>query len=144
MHPRCKIIAENGPIEIGENNIFEEMVVIINKSKDVMKIGNNNIFEVGSEVYSSKIGDNNTIEAKAFVSEGTSIGNGCVIGTAVKIPCGEQIADHTIVYGPTNSTKKYDFFKENHESLHLSHVEILMKTLPKFHKLRGSPTSAQK
>jgi dynactin-6 len=51
-----KIIAEAGPIIIGENNLIEEQTVIINKKTDsadnsntkIMIIGDNNVFEVGS------------------------------------------------------------------------------------------------
>jgi len=31
IHPKARIIAEDGPIYIGENNIVEELVQIINK-----------------------------------------------------------------------------------------------------------------
>jgi len=31
IHPKAKIIAEAGPIIIGENNIIEELACIINK-----------------------------------------------------------------------------------------------------------------
>ena len=55
IHPSVKIIAEAGPIIIGDNNIFEEQTVIINKNDAdsgsntrIMIIGDNNVFEVGS------------------------------------------------------------------------------------------------
>lgn len=31
LHPQCRVIAENGPIYIGKNNIIEENVIIFNK-----------------------------------------------------------------------------------------------------------------
>ncbi len=54
-----KIIAEAGPIIIGENNLIEEQTVIINKKADgadnsnikIMIIGDNNVFEIGSCKY---------------------------------------------------------------------------------------------
>jgi acetyltransferase-like isoleucine patch superfamily enzyme len=55
VHPSCTIIAEGGDIHIGEYNIFEERVRIINRAKKDeqgklikrdMHIGNYNIFEV--------------------------------------------------------------------------------------------------
>jgi dynactin 6 len=58
IHPNVKIIAQAGPIIIGENNIIEEQTVIINRMPDMdiksdsnqilMIIGDNNVFEVGS------------------------------------------------------------------------------------------------
>lgn len=49
IHPKAQIIAENGPIIIGSDNLIEECVVIRNKYKTPLKIGNENIFEVCSK-----------------------------------------------------------------------------------------------
>lgn len=55
MHPGCSIIAEGGDIHIGEFNILEEKVRIINRVKKDengrpikrdMHIGSFNVFEV--------------------------------------------------------------------------------------------------
>jgi len=68
VHPSCSIIAEGGNIVIGEFNIFEERVKIINRArkdehgriiKKDMIIGNYNVFEVQSYIDSSDIGDLN-------------------------------------------------------------------------------------
>lgn len=57
MHPGCSIIAEGGDIYIGEFNIIEEKVRIINRAKKDetgkvikrdMHIGSYNVFEVHS------------------------------------------------------------------------------------------------
>jgi len=48
IHPKAQIIAENGPIIIGTDNLIEECVVIRNRFKTPMRIGNENIFEVSS------------------------------------------------------------------------------------------------
>jgi dynactin-6 len=57
IHPNVRIIAQAGPIFIGENNLIEEQTTIINKLQDgvdsgqnmkVMVIGDNNVFEVGA------------------------------------------------------------------------------------------------
>ena len=86
MHPGCSIIAEGGDIIIGENNIFEERVKIINRVrkdengkpvKKDMYIGNFNVFEVGAQVDSSDIGDLNEFQHKSTVLEGCKIENYC-------------------------------------------------------------------
>eukprot|EP01098_Paradermamoeba_levis_P003311 TRINITY_DN1523_c0_g1_i2.p1 TRINITY_DN1523_c0_g1~~TRINITY_DN1523_c0_g1_i2.p1 ORF type:complete len:194 (-),score=34.72 TRINITY_DN1523_c0_g1_i2:48-629(-) len=141
-HPRCKIVAQGGPIEIGENNIIEELVVIVNKTNQLLRIGDNNTFEVGAQIYAHQIGDNNVIETKAFVSEASEVGNGCVVGTCVRIPAGERVQDGLVVFGPDNSTRKQIFMKEAYLSLHLSHLDILAKTLPKYHRLKNQPSTA--
>ncbi|WAR25212.1 DCTN6-like protein [Mya arenaria] len=71
IHPKAKIIAEDGPIIIGENNIIEELACIINKApataspgspQAVMIIGNNNVFEVGSCILHRNLNINKNIE----------------------------------------------------------------------------------
>merc|ERR1719500_2730522 len=57
VHPKARILAEAGPIFIGEGNLIEEQSEIINRAEEgsselssgtvpVMIIGNNNVFEV--------------------------------------------------------------------------------------------------
>ncbi len=67
VHPKARIVAEAGPIFIGENNLIEEQACIVNSRTDlgeeeenlgaggagkeggsvpVMIVGNNNVFEV--------------------------------------------------------------------------------------------------
>ncbi len=68
IHPGCSIIAEGGDIIIGEHNIIEEKVKIINRLKKDengkpikrdMIIGNFNVFEVFSYIENCDIGDLN-------------------------------------------------------------------------------------
>lgn len=47
IHPKVRIVAETGPIQIGAFNLIEEQVEIINNSPgNLMKIGDHNVFEV--------------------------------------------------------------------------------------------------
>ena len=61
IHPKAEIIAEAGPIIIGENNLIEERTRIINRNPEgaettpVMIIGNNNVFEVDCSSNALKI-----------------------------------------------------------------------------------------
>ncbi|PNF23779.1 Dynactin subunit 6 [Cryptotermes secundus] len=75
IHPRASIIAEAGPIIIGDCNIIEEQARIINRgppgdaaptSTPVMIIGANNVFEVDCTSEAQKIGDNNVLESKCL------------------------------------------------------------------------------
>ena len=73
IHPKAEIIAEAGPIIIGENNLIEERTRIVNQNSSgaettpVMIIGNDNVFEVDCTSNALKIGDNNVLEMKSFV-----------------------------------------------------------------------------
>ncbi len=47
IHPKARIIAEAGPIKIGESNLLEEQVEIINTvPNSILIIGDFNVFEV--------------------------------------------------------------------------------------------------
>ena len=43
-----QIIAYSGAIKIGDNNIFQDGALIMNKSTETMIIGNGNLFECAS------------------------------------------------------------------------------------------------
>lgn len=50
IHPLCKFEPQNGPIMIGNNNIFEEHVVVTNRNsnEEPLVIGDGNVIEVGA------------------------------------------------------------------------------------------------
>ncbi|XP_063977959.1 dynactin subunit 6 isoform X2 [Diachasmimorpha longicaudata] len=107
VHPRASIIAEAGPIFIGEGNIIEEMASIINRlppggNPDTLlaqTIGNFNVFETDSTCEAERVGDNNVLETKAVVARGVELTNGCVIGPSCSISEPEIVPENTIVYG---------------------------------------------
>ncbi|GFV23778.1 dynactin subunit 6 [Trichonephila clavipes] len=139
IHPKAHIIAEAGPIVIGESNLIEEQVQIINKSKnkdsDVqtpMVIGANNVFEVGAYVESVKIGDNNVLESKCIVGKHTQLTSGCVIGAKCELTCNEIIPENTVIYG-TNCERRLQAEKPAPQTLQL---DFLTKILPNYHHLR--------
>ncbi|NWX17621.1 DCTN6 protein, partial [Aegotheles bennettii] len=108
IHPKARIIAEAGPIVIGEGNLIEEQALIINgypenitpETEEVepkpMVIGTNNVFEVGC---SMKVGDNNVIESKAFVGRNVILTSGCIIGACCNVNTYEVIPENTVIYG---------------------------------------------
>jgi len=118
-----------------------------------MKIGSNNVFEVGC-IIEGDIGNNNTIESKAHIMAGSVIGDGCIIGAGVKIGQHERIPDNTVVSAPRNHLTEVsapdiniyridDKAKERHLGVHARHVDILRRTLPHFHYMkRGAGTVA--
>lgn len=142
IHPNVKIVAQAGPIFIGENNLIEEQTTIINKLQDgadgqnmkVMIIGDNNVFEVGSYSESLKIGDNNIIESKAKVGSDTTITTGCIIGARCELNTNEILTDNTIIFGSNNQRRVAD---EKPQS-QMSQLEFISKSLPNFHKFKKS------
>uniref|UniRef100_A0A8C8BLP2 Dynactin subunit 6 n=2 Tax=Telluraves TaxID=3073808 RepID=A0A8C8BLP2_9STRI len=111
IHPKARIIAEAGPIVIGEGNLIEEQALIINgypenitpETEEVepkpMVIGTNNVFEVGCYSQAMKVGDNNVIESKAFVGRNVILTSGCIIGACCNINTYEVIPENTVIYG---------------------------------------------
>jgi len=140
LHPKASIIIEEGagPIVLGENNIIEELVQIINRSKEKMIIGSNNLFEVGCIIECLSIGNQNVIESKSIISRDVVIGNGCSISAKSVIPEKQILNDNTVISETNSSFENFNskIPVEMHESIHSSHLELLHKTLPKFHNMK--------
>nr|SVE78602.1 EOG090X0I48 [Daphnia lumholtzi]SVE79231.1 EOG090X0I48 [Daphnia lumholtzi] len=134
IHPRAKIIAISGPIIIGENNIIEEQVQIINRCETPMIIGNNNVFEVDCHVESKFIGDNNIVESKAFVGRQTSLSNGCVIGAKCEVLVAETLQEGSLFYGAGSDVKRR--IQSDKPSAQGAQIEFLSKVLPNYHRIR--------
>ncbi|KAG8199939.1 hypothetical protein JTE90_006186 [Oedothorax gibbosus] len=106
IHPKARIIAEAGPIVIGESNLIEEQVQILNvatgnesESPCPMIIGANNVFEVGAYIESTKIGDHNVLESKCKLGRFTELTSGCVIGAKCELTCNEIIPENSVICG---------------------------------------------
>ncbi|GAB1293092.1 Dynactin subunit 6 [Apodemus speciosus] len=98
IHPKARIIAEAGPIIIGEGNLIEEQALIINAislhpdniipdTEDAdpkpMIIGTNNVFEVGCP----------------YVGRNVILTSGCIIGACCSLNTFEAIPENTVIYG---------------------------------------------
>eukprot|EP00088_Acartia_fossae_P032766 TRINITY_DN33511_c0_g1_i1.p1 TRINITY_DN33511_c0_g1~~TRINITY_DN33511_c0_g1_i1.p1 ORF type:complete len:185 (+),score=17.25 TRINITY_DN33511_c0_g1_i1:38-592(+) len=150
IHPKAKIIARAGPVIIGENNLIEEQCEIINaeeienqpetdtSTKPVMIIGSYNVFEVGCEVRSLKIGDNNVMEAKSFLGRQTSLSNGCIVGAGCKLTTEETLEENIVVYGGDCRRRKAGD-KPVPQQLQ---IDFLSKVLPNYHHLKKAPKKA--
>ncbi|XP_050397087.1 dynactin subunit 6 [Patella vulgata] len=143
VHPKARIIAEAGPIVIGDFNIIEELVTIKNRNTDssqkaqVLIIGNNNVFEVGAEVECLKIGDNNIVESRAQVGSNVELTSGCIIGAMCNVSCNEKLAENTVIYG-SNCERRFQRDKPPAQGLQ---IDFLSKILPNYHHLRKPPKS---
>ncbi|KAG1169531.1 hypothetical protein G6F70_008315 [Rhizopus microsporus] len=129
LHPQCRIIAENGPIYIGKNNIIEENVVIFNKNPTPLVIGDNNEFEVGCC-------NNNIIEARGRILGNTAIGNHCVIGAGCSTESNETIPDLTVIYGADSKRRIQSEPLPSQATLHARHLDYLQEVLPKYNHLK--------
>ncbi|KAI9288333.1 trimeric LpxA-like protein, partial [Umbelopsis sp. AD052] len=130
LHPRCRVVAEAGPIVFGANNIVEENAVIFNKQFTDRFI----------DVEGLGIGNRNVIEARGRLIGTTTVGNNCVIGSACTTDLHEKMEDNTVIYGSDCSRRTQEERNAAQASLHLRHLEYLREMLPKYNHLKQLPT----
>ncbi|XP_077996578.1 dynactin subunit 6-like [Glandiceps talaboti] len=140
IHPKARIVAEGGPIIIGECNLIEEQAFIINpkvgakidKNSAVMTIGSHNVFEVGCRCEAFKVGNNNVVEAKAVVGRNTELSNGCIIGADCEVTSQEVLSENTVIFG-RSCNRRLQAERPPQQTLQL---DFLMKILPNYHHLK--------
>lgn len=141
IHPKARIIADAGPIIIGEGNLIEEQAEIINRlnenggsspNQTVMIIGSNNVFEVGCYSEALNVGDNNILEAKARLGRHTQLTNGCIIGAMCDVSSHEVLPENTVIYG-ASCERRIQSERPPPQTLQL---DFLTKILPNYHHLK--------
>lgn len=128
IHPTAKILAKKGKIIIGDSNLIEEYVTIINDHDEPMVIGSQNIFEVGCYVESRQIGNNNVLESKCRVSRNFIISNNCIIGAKCVMNIDEQLANNTVIYGPECKRR----IQKEKPAAQLLQIDFLSKIIPNY------------
>lgn len=119
IHPSATIIAEAGPIILGENCIVEEYATIVHKlppgateqtdpqKSPILTIGCNNVFEIGCVVEAfNKIGDKNVFECRSYVSANVKVSNDCVIGAGCHLNGPMQLKEKSVVFGKDCHTRE--------------------------------------
>ncbi|XP_005181594.2 dynactin subunit 6 [Musca domestica] len=147
IHPSASILAEAGPIILGENCIVEEYATIAYRLTEEQKrqkeegnlepcpplvVGSNNVFEVGCIVEAQKIGDKNVFECKCYVGPEVVVTNGCVVGAAVSLKCKQVLPESTVIYG-RDCQQREAIDKYAYQTLQ---IDFLRKVLPNYHHLR--------
>ncbi|KAL2731521.1 dynactin subunit 6 [Vespula maculifrons] len=149
VHPRASILAEAGPIIIGEGNIIEEMATIANRLPPdapestmipVQIVGNYNVFEVDCICEAHKVGDNNILETKAHISKDVELTNGCVIGTACSLIEPETVPENTVIYGSRCQRREMN----DKPFPQVGQLDYLMRVLPNYHHLRKPNVKSMK
>ena len=78
-------MSEGGPIVIGNYNIFEDKVIILNKSKtEKMIIGSFNHFKEGARIYNTNVGSGNKFGINCHIDK-CYLENGNIIGSSTKL-----------------------------------------------------------
>ncbi|KAI9638609.1 uncharacterized protein MKK02DRAFT_23186, partial [Dioszegia hungarica] len=134
VHPRATIIAASGPIIMDAGCVVEENAVILNRRKEVMRIGKGNQFMVGCRtspstasivhptvrakyvgVEAASIGNHITFKPKSKVSSQIAVSDYCTFGpgtvTLASDPEStalETLEPYTVVYGSLSERRKWD------------------------------------
>lgn len=140
IHPGVTIQARKGPISIGDRNLIEERVKIINDRIEPMIIGNNNVFEVDSVCEATKVGNENVMEAKSRVGPNIEITSNCIIGAGCNLSISDEsskqpselLQPYTVISGENLIRKVVDTLPKS--SLD-SQLDFLRKVLPNYQKL---------
>ncbi|XP_054165489.1 dynactin subunit 6-like [Oppia nitens] len=131
IHPTAVIDATKGPVVIGESNLIEERVHIINTCTQPLIIGSHNVFEVGSHCQSQHVGDHNVLESKCRVGSKTLLSNGCVIGAMCCVDCDQLLPENTVIFG-TDCRRRTQNEKPTQQTYQL---DFLSKILPNYQRI---------
>lgn len=109
-----------------------------------MRVGDDNLIEIGARVECPSIGDRNTIHTKARVHHTVRLGNFCVIGPRCLVAPAEDetMEDYTVFHGPdAERTRWSGRGKVQEADLRRKHIEYLREMLPKFNRQRRGDVS---
>jgi len=104
-----------------------------------MRIGDDNLFEIGCRVESPTVGDFNTVSTRARVHHTVRIASYCAIGAGcLVVPTDDEfLDDYTVIYGPAAERRTWSGRGKAQEAdLRRKHAEYLREMLPKFNRLR--------
>jgi len=141
VHPKAAIFALGGPIIIGTNCILEEGTIIVNRKKEIMRIGDDNLFEIGCRIECPFIGDFNTVSTRSRLHHTVRLSSFCVIGAGcLVVPTEDELLpEYTVIYGTNCEQSTWSGRGKLQEAdLRRKHAEYLREMLPKFNRLRRS------
>ncbi|WRT67020.1 uncharacterized protein IL334_003986 [Kwoniella shivajii] len=148
VHPKSSILALGGAISFGKNCIIEEGVIIVNRGKDTMKIGDSNHFMVGCRIESPSIGEWNTFQPRSTCSSGVIISDNCTLSAGTTLlhslsssastsESMETLPPCTVIYGSNSDRRVWDGTGQKAgRNLREKHLEYLREIIPKYNRIR--------
>ncbi|KAJ2778347.1 hypothetical protein H4R18_004652 [Coemansia javaensis] len=135
VHVGASIIARNGPIIIGSNNIVSERAAIVNHGAAPLVIGDNNLLETDCLVEGRGIGHGNVVQVRGRVAEGSTLGNGCVVGAMCTTEPAESVPDNTVLFGSPQQRRQRAGPNAEHAAVHKRHLEYIREMLPRYNHI---------
>ncbi|SPO26523.1 related to Dynactin 6 [Ustilago trichophora] len=127
IHPKATILALQGPISIGSNCIIEETAVIVNRKSTPIKIGDNNLFEVGCRIEAASVGSYNVFEMRSRVAQNVKVGSYSVIG-----------AGCLVLPKPISDSELVNIFDDHHD-----HTQGEQASIKGYDVEQGAETTAE-
>lgn len=136
IHPRCKILSNNGPVIIGSGCIISERSVVglsispaerLSEKDESLQIviGDSVVIEIGAKVEARIVDEGSCIGVNSHVSPGVVIGKYCRLGPLSTIATGEVLADRTVMYGGTQRRIDHHKIMAREVSVRGKQVEVL-------------------
>lgn len=138
VHPSVHIHAKAGPIHIGKYNILEEGVKICNNDPHILRIGDDNLLSVQSEVYGA-IGNENRFDIRSRVSPGQESMNGCYYGVGIDVNHPDIKVDHMVIAGKGEIAMINPAAYKQHISQHKACLQTQMSAMKKSGTIVASP-----
>ncbi|KAJ1793892.1 hypothetical protein LPJ59_004657 [Coemansia sp. RSA 2399] len=135
VHVGASIIAKNGPIIIGSNNIICERAAIINNHKTPLVIGDDNLFETDALIEGCGIGHRNVVQVRGKVYGSCVVGNNCVIGATCTTEPSSSIPDNTVLFGSPQARRTRADGNTDHIAMHRKHLEYIHEMLPRYNHI---------
>ncbi|KAJ8321485.1 hypothetical protein KUTeg_000966 [Tegillarca granosa] len=127
IHPKARIVAEDGPIIIGENNIIEELEDI--KTRKASRYDNCTLFTRG-------------VHSDGKVGRNVELTSGCIVGAMCSVTSNEALTENSIIYG-SECDRRIQRERPPAQGLQ---IDFLTKILPNYHYLKkpkaGTPQRA--
>ncbi|KAJ1899693.1 hypothetical protein LPJ66_001951 [Kickxella alabastrina] len=135
VHVGASILAKNGPIIIGSNNIISERATIINNHAHPLTIGDDNLIETDSRVEGRGMGHRNTVQVRGIIAGTSTLGNNCVVGAACTTDLAENVPDNTVLFGCPQARRMRADGNSDHLFMHKKHLEYIHEMLPRYNHI---------
>ncbi|CAK7270217.1 hypothetical protein SEPCBS119000_003975 [Sporothrix epigloea] len=149
IHPRARLDAKGGPINIGRRCIVEERAVVggggssshhsgpvslpgsFPSREGSVTLGDYVSVETGAVIEAgAAVGQGSVVGARSQVGSGAVIGRYCTLAPQTRIPAGEKVPDYTVVFGQQRRRDGRMGASETRHQLQTLKIEVLRKLIP--------------
>ncbi|CAK7243161.1 MAG: hypothetical protein STHCBS139747_004672 [Sporothrix thermara] len=141
VHPRARLDAKNGPVNIGRRCIVEERAVVggggTSQSANMptpegsVTLGDYVSVETGAVLEAGAVvGQGSVVGARSQIGSGAIIGRYCTLAPRTRILPGEKVPDFTVVYGQQRRRDGRTGAAEARHRQQARKIEVLRKLIP--------------